>query len=252
MLSNIDLAFQTSRALINAKECVEMSKKYSYSLSFTGYSFGAWLAEQSVYFSHRDFNKKDTKAVTFESPGSMDFMDVLNRAYPDHAFDLGDLDITTFLGEPNFFNTSNTHAENAYRVYVNDNEANNQETDEFMSQVIGEIPLDTLARKSLQECYTEHVRPSVADFSFYLHGLKLFFSAGLSSILKHFDARTERPKSYKKVVEWPKVNIVQRTEFDGDYERVVDWPKLFQAHLFFDFKVFDQFGKDKDVGNKKM
>ena len=98
----------------STRECVELSKKLNYSLSFTGYSFGAWLAEQSVFFCHKDFKKRDVRAVTFESPGSKEYLDILNTnniESRDTNFDLIDLDIVTYLTEPNFVNTCNLDGE---------------------------------------------------------------------------------------------------------------------------------------------
>jgi hypothetical protein len=57
----------------HSKVAYEMSKSLNYNLSFTGYSFGAWLAEQSVYFcykNHENDEKRNVRAVTFDSPGS--------------------------------------------------------------------------------------------------------------------------------------------------------------------------------------
>jgi hypothetical protein len=75
MLSNLEISEQTILAYIRTRECVELSNRLGYSLSFTGYSFGAWLAEQSVFFCHKDFKKRDVRAVTFESPGSKEYLE---------------------------------------------------------------------------------------------------------------------------------------------------------------------------------
>jgi hypothetical protein len=79
MLSNLEIADQTILAYIRTRECVELSNRLGYSLLFTGYSFGAWLAEQSVFFCHKDFKKRDVRAVTFESPSSKEYLDIMNK-----------------------------------------------------------------------------------------------------------------------------------------------------------------------------
>lgn len=55
-------------------ETVQLAQDKNYSLSVTGYHLGAWLAEQSVYFSRMDFHFDNIKGVTFESPGSNDLL----------------------------------------------------------------------------------------------------------------------------------------------------------------------------------
>jgi hypothetical protein len=45
-----------------------------YSLSFTGHSLGAYLAQMSVFYSHYDLDFTNTKAVTFDGPGTLEMM----------------------------------------------------------------------------------------------------------------------------------------------------------------------------------
>lgn len=67
----INLISSHSNALYShVKKCIDLSERIDYSLSFTGYSFGALLADLSVLISHKYFNKKTVKSVTFESFGS--------------------------------------------------------------------------------------------------------------------------------------------------------------------------------------
>jgi hypothetical protein len=124
MLSNLEISDQTILAYIRTRECVDLcnTTRLGCSLSFTGYSFGAWLAEQSVFFCHKDLKKRDVRAVTFESPGSKEYLDILNKSNIYSAetnFDLIDLDIVTYLTEPNFVNTCNSHVGKVFRFYLN-------------------------------------------------------------------------------------------------------------------------------------
>jgi hypothetical protein len=73
------LPHHTIYSYLHAKRAVELSYQNGYSLSFTGYAFGAWLAEQSILFCHKDFNHRNTRAVTFESPGSSSFLEKLRQ-----------------------------------------------------------------------------------------------------------------------------------------------------------------------------
>lgn len=45
-----------------------------YSLSITGHSLGAYLAELSVYYCLYDFDYCNVRGVTFDGPGSYEMM----------------------------------------------------------------------------------------------------------------------------------------------------------------------------------
>ena len=79
LVQNKQLPHHTIYSYLHAKRAVELSSQNGYSLSFTGYAFGAWLAEQSILFCHKDFNHRNTRAVTFESPGSSNFLEKLRQ-----------------------------------------------------------------------------------------------------------------------------------------------------------------------------
>ena len=70
VLTYIKLISNHSNTLyFHIKKCIELSKRTNYNLSFTGYSFGALLAQLSVFISHKYFQFKQVIAVTFESFG---------------------------------------------------------------------------------------------------------------------------------------------------------------------------------------
>ncbi|MCZ6883804.1 lipase family protein [Rickettsia helvetica] len=93
------------------------AEKHNYNLSFTGYSLGAWLAELSLYFAHRDFHYPKAKAITFDSPGLA--TENLQPQMHSHetTFDVKNLNITTYLSAPNFVNVCNPHINKAYRLF---------------------------------------------------------------------------------------------------------------------------------------
>lgn len=77
-----------------------------YDLSFTGYSFGGFLAEWSVYVCHLSgsFAYPEAHAVTLESPGSLEVMEE-QKAPLAHCVSLRQLNIIGFLSSPNDVNT---------------------------------------------------------------------------------------------------------------------------------------------------
>ena len=61
MLGNLSIAPQSIYAYIDTKTAIDIADQLGYSLSFTGYAFGAWLAEQCVFFCHKDFGRTHYK-----------------------------------------------------------------------------------------------------------------------------------------------------------------------------------------------
>jgi hypothetical protein len=233
MLSNLEICDQTILAYIRTRECVELSNKLGYSLSFTGYSFGAWLAEQSVFFCHKDFKKRDVRAVTFESPGSKEYLDILNESNiysRDTNFDLIDLDIVTYLTEPNFVNTCNSHVGKVFRFYLNtdkEEEESKKETIKFMEdEVIGSIGDKTIMQK-IKDWFDSKIKSNLKPYLFYLNGLKSLFSNGLASILLQFDCDSERPTKYHRVLKWPKVSFTPSSDMKDNYKKLIDFSTLF-------------------------
>jgi len=82
-----------------------MSLSKGYSLSFTGSVFGAWLAEEAVYYSSKFLECNSTKAVTFDGMGSLDRWKVMGGK----KFKTVDLEIVSYFSAPNFFNCFNEH-----------------------------------------------------------------------------------------------------------------------------------------------
>ena len=102
----------------------EIIEKYNkYYFSFTGYLFGALLAEQSVILSQK-YNRGSLKAksTTFDSPGSFELLAYICRNF-DLSFtfnDLKKLDIVTYISSPNFINSFDTHVGKINYLYIDE------------------------------------------------------------------------------------------------------------------------------------
>ena len=84
----------------------------NYFLSFTGYSFGALYAEQSVLLSRKLKPELiNIQAITFDSPGSLELLAYVCRDFnlSSTLDDLKALNIVTYISSPNFVNSFGTH-----------------------------------------------------------------------------------------------------------------------------------------------
>ncbi|MGI9215056.1 MAG: lipase family protein, partial [Gammaproteobacteria bacterium] len=68
ILNNFTKQHKDSLELVN--QAVDLAKKTSSGLSFTGHSLGAFLAELSVFHCKKTLNFPNVSAVTFDSPGA--------------------------------------------------------------------------------------------------------------------------------------------------------------------------------------
>lgn len=81
-----ELASMVFYACVHSRVAIELSRQTGYGLSFTGYSYGAWLAELCVYFSYVSNDDLTVRAITFESPGSYEAIDKLNSVQVEIIF----------------------------------------------------------------------------------------------------------------------------------------------------------------------
>ena len=94
----------------------------NYFLSFTGYSYGALYAEQSVLLSRKLKPELiNIQAITFDSPGSLELMAYVCRDFnlSTTLNDLKSLNIVTYLSSPNFVNSFGTHVGQIKYLYKN-------------------------------------------------------------------------------------------------------------------------------------
>lgn len=225
LLQNKDISHQTIYSYLHAKRAVDLSNQKKYSLSFTGYSFGAWLAEQCVFFCHKDFNKRDVRAVTFESPGSYEYIDKLRTSCivnDEIKIDLNDLDIITYLNEPNFVNTCNKHLGKVYRLYA-DNRSSI--TNQFIHEQIDQIEIEQI-KKALLKSF----KPSSDKNAYFLKGIKSLLPDGLEQILESFEY--SKNNKLKKIINWPRTEFKSSEEFREHFKNLFDADQVLQLIPF--------------------
>ena len=101
---------KNDKVFIDLKIAINLSENTKYHLTFTGYSFGALHAEKSAFFSQYYFKKVNTRAVTFDSPGSLELIQALNSFYQIKASNFDDLNIVNYPSSPNLFMNLYQHA----------------------------------------------------------------------------------------------------------------------------------------------
>ncbi len=89
------------------------NKLLDYFLTFTGYSFGALLAESSLLLAKIIDPNNKIRCTTFESPGSFELLACICNNYELNENEtyhlIYSLDIVTYLISPNIFNSYSTH-----------------------------------------------------------------------------------------------------------------------------------------------
>lgn len=205
-----EVTIQSSYAYLHSKTAFELSKSIHYSLSFTGHLFGAWLAEQSVYFCYEESKSTDVRAVTFDSPGSSSIIEELsktnmhNKRSKNYEELAKILDIKTYLFSPSFVNTCNAHVGDAYRIFE---KTPTTDFDEFVIQkVIALIPKEKL-RKKLEIWYYKICKPNMGKFYFYLCGLFTLLNDDVRWLANEFENIEEEIERIKYVDRWPKMKI---------------------------------------------
>ncbi len=238
MVSNIEIAPQTIFTYLHTQLAVDLckiKKTENYSLSFTGFGFGAWLAEQAIYFSMKEFSFKgfefdNVKAVTFDSPGSLDYLQILNDSniYDIRTkFELGDLNIVTYLSAPNFTNTCNNHLGKVYRIFTQTNQL--VDTNKMVYSLMDQIPNETVKAK-LKQCYDDKVKQSANKLTFFVNGfILLYLNDGLDSILNGFDVNTGKPLNYKLMIDWPKIVFTPSADFKQNFQNLFDFENVIDS-----------------------
>jgi len=172
---------QQARNLQATAEAIEIAKTRGYRLSFTGHSLGAWLAELSAFYSYAYFNYRNIKAVTFDSPGSAPMMDKLQSSIRarDAEVKLESINIVTYLAGPNPANSCNGHVGKVYRV---------EPKMELTTSAESRMP------NIVRNAYGDKIKAVLSVEGHFLDG-----------ILETFDPGTGKPKTCKKMLDWPKV-----------------------------------------------
>jgi hypothetical protein len=187
-------------SFMQIKEAIELSNRNQYkdfSLSFTGYGLGAWQAEQAIYFASQKLDTNRIKVVTFDSPGSLIFLEKLKNEFLNDI-DLKNLNIVTYLSTPNFLNTCNQHVGKVFRIF------NKNVDSEYIKRLIQFIP--SPAKEPIQD-YFEKIT-DLEKYKFcYLNGIRSLFKGGLKSILQTFDRKTGKPLRLKSISKWPLIKL---------------------------------------------
>ncbi|CAD8161608.1 unnamed protein product [Paramecium octaurelia] len=188
------------QAYQSTQKAVEKAKQLNYSLSFCGHSLGAWLAELSVYYCHSKFNEPfpNTKAVTFDGPGSfemMQLMDQNNVKGQSQQFYPEQLDIVYYLSIPNMVNCMNSHIGIGYRLY--------------------------------KENYYKLQLPILKSFQSYLDAFLSIQGHQLEMIIPLFDPQTGKPKqeTYFKIIKWPSIKYQQSNQ--GNMRNLSEMLRIF-------------------------
>jgi hypothetical protein len=119
------------------------AKNRNYNLSFTGFSNGAWLAEHAVNFIpyiDSEFKPSKVKAILFDSHGitkegeKTKEKDANIFKEKTELWDMSD-NITCYLSNPNFANSSNKHNGNIFRIFIDYKEENFDEENKIIMQI---------------------------------------------------------------------------------------------------------------------
>jgi len=170
------------------KEATDQAKEMKYHLSMTGYSLGAWLAELSTYFCYLDFNYRQIKTVTFNSPGSVESLEKFGPNVINHetAFDIRNMNIVTYLSAPNFINSCNLHVGKLYRLFPKRRESD------------------------LTKKLVEMVKKFSKNTSFMMEGLLLICGHKLDNMLQCFNPITGEPTQIKEISDCPYIKYVPK------------------------------------------
>lgn len=209
-IMNKETTVHSYYAFNHTHEAVKKSIGMNYYLVFTGFSFGAWLAEQSVFFCHKEYPLQRVRAITFESPGSWEIIDQMNQSNIKNDKTANQepykrVDVRTFLFAPNFLNTCNKHVGRVFRVAESvkkDGEYYEQLVDKYIAPNVSSGKI----KDQLQKWFKNKVRDQVSKFYFYLNGLRALFMLDLRWLVDEFDPETGRFKSFPDEAEkWPKI-----------------------------------------------
>jgi len=110
-------------AITILNETIELIGYLNYFVSFTGYSFGALYAEQTVLLSRKlKPYMVNIQAITFDSPGSLELLAYVCRDFNLAATlnDLKALNIVTYISSPNFVNSFGNHVGQIKYMYKNE------------------------------------------------------------------------------------------------------------------------------------
>ena len=183
------------------KSAVKCALQYSYRLSTTGHSLGAWLAEMTGYYCHRDFNYSQIKIVNFDSPGSAAHMTEFDSNIKNHEteLDLKNIDITTYLSPPNLVNSCNQHIGVVRQIFP-----------DYLTLQKVEHKLDWMYQ-------IPTIGTKIRNNSFFLNSLLSLSSHSLLGIARTFSPETGKPQKYMKVIHWPTIKYKKENSLSDTF-----------------------------------
>ncbi len=176
---------QQARNLQATAEAIDIAKNHKYRLSFTGHSLGAWLAELCGFYSHAYFGYPNIKVVTFDSPGTAPMMEKLksNIESTYTQVDLRDIDIVSYLASPNPANCCNRHVGKIYRI------APKMEWTGWVNNTAPNFVQNAIGNDKIQ-------------------GILAIEGHSLTGILETFDPQTSKPREYRRMADWPRMEYI--------------------------------------------
>lgn len=213
-----------------AKKIYELSRSRKFTLSFTGYALGAWLAEQSAFFYLNEYQSLDVRAVTFDNPGSLEIFNELKKVLKiENKLKLNDLikalDIKTYLLYPNFVNTCNKHVGRVFHIYEDSSMSKNHGIENFVSNVV--------VKEAIKNWYEKSVRPDLFKYKFFINGLRALFQDDLKWLLNEFK---QNESTLKEVIEWPKLDMIAKS---NDFRKIESNSKM----------MIDEFTPDNEANS---
>jgi hypothetical protein len=165
-----------------AVELVQTRPEFrDYSLSFTGHSLGAWLAEMSVYYCLQgDLKHPFVQAVTVDGPGSRGMMEHMQSKSMRPNIDPESLPVVSYLDSPpNIVNTAGKHVGQVFALKAIPEEERST--------------AESVALRALE----------VSSGSAIAKAITATAGHDLKYILPRFDATTGLPRECVKVDSWP-------------------------------------------------
>ncbi|KAL4476601.1 hypothetical protein ABPG72_000760 [Tetrahymena utriculariae] len=181
----------------------EISSRYQNKyLSVTGYGFGGWLAEVSIFLAMKDlgYDARRLKCVSFESFGSEGvfekFKSNIQNKYT--KFDPSDLDVTIYLSIPNPLNSMNKHIGNVYSLAT----TSKSKAVSGAASVVDKI-------KSLKTFIGKIYKISNNFVEGRVLGLSAVFAVNMVDILEVFDIESGfvKGENIGIVKDWPHINF---------------------------------------------
>ncbi|CAF0957283.1 unnamed protein product, partial [Brachionus calyciflorus] len=185
--ADIDGVLRNQITLYNANGCcathraIEFAKKRSYSVTFTGHSLGAWMAQLSVFYSIDYFKFENVNAITFDGPGALDIIQKI--AGPNFDKAKIESNIVGYLSAPNFVNCANSHIGTIYRCFPILETSNKNGKLTFFEK--------------LSAMFLKESPGSIT--SLYGHWLK--------NILPYFQLGLDRENNFIKMDKWPSIDF---------------------------------------------